>query len=74
MKPSIMSSRVQRVDVWAPVATPFRLCGAACRYHVVGHDKHNLVVLSHPAVRELASQECGVEMHAGQRSEYERVL
>jgi hypothetical protein len=32
------------------------------------------VVFSHPTVRELSSQERGVEVHAGQRSEYERVL
>jgi len=58
----------------AAVATPFRLGSAAGRDHVVRDDKHHLVVFPHATVRELASQERGVEVHAGQRSDYERVL
>jgi hypothetical protein len=32
------------------------------------------MVFSHPTFHELASQESGVEVHAGQRSEYEMVI
>ena len=62
----------QRVDMRAAVASPFRLGRLAGRGHVAGDHEHDFVVLAHAARTELASQVRREEVHAGQRSEYER--
>jgi len=57
--------------VGTPVPTPFGRSGSPRRENVLGHHEDHLVVLAHAAGSELAPQEGGEEMHAGQRSEYE---
>ena len=61
----------QSVDVGTPIPTPLGHRGSTRRVQVFGHHEDHLVVLTHAAGCELAPEERGEEVHAGQRSEYE---
>jgi len=65
------SSRV-RASTWTPVATPLGLGRRLGRFGVLSHHEDDLVVLADATGGQFASQEGRVEVHVGQRREYER--
>jgi len=64
----------QGIHVGTPAATPLCLGCRPGRLHVLGDDEDDLMVLAHASLRQLAAQVRDVEVHAGQRSDYEREM
>jgi hypothetical protein len=62
----------ERIDMRSTTTTPFRLGRRPRRLHVLGHHKDDLMILAHATFGQLAAQVRDVEVHAGQRSDYER--